>query len=173
LLTELLKHVEIELPATLIEKEVDAMLTQTAIRLSQQGLDVRKLFTQDIIPQLRERSRQEAIDRLKRSLSLREVGKRESIELTPEEITARVTELLQQYPDEKDIDEERLRSMVENELLTEKIIDWLLEHSSVELVPEGSLASAEETEATQSDADTNAPETEESSEPSIETAPES
>ncbi|MGF1991148.1 MAG: trigger factor [Nostoc sp. ZfuVER08] len=173
LLTELLKHVEIELPATLIEKEVDAMLTQTAIRLSQQGLDVRKLFTQDIIPQLRERSRQEAIDRLKRSLSLREVGKRESIELTPEEITARVTELLQQYPDEKDIDEERLRSMVENELLTEKIIDWLLEHSSVELVPEGSLASAEETEATQSDADTNAPETEESSEPSTETAPES
>ncbi|MBD2680692.1 MULTISPECIES: trigger factor [Nostoc] len=173
LLTELLKHVEIDLPATLIEKEVDAMLTQTAIRLSQQGLDVRKLFTQDIIPQLRERSRPEAIERLKRSLSLREVGKRESIEVTPDEIAARVTELLQQYPDEQDIDEERLRSMVENELLTEKIVDWLLEHSSVELVPEGSLAPAEETEATQSDTDTNAPETEQSGEPSTEATAES
>jgi len=173
LLTELLKHVEIDLPATLIEKEVDAMLTQTAIRLSQQGLDVRKLFTQDIIPQLRERSRPEAIERLKRSLSLREVGKRESIEVTPDEIAARVTELLQEYPDEQDIDEERLRSMVENELLTDKIVDWLLEHSSVELVPEGSLAPAEETEATQSGADADAPETEESSEPSTQTAAES
>ncbi|BAY75742.1 trigger factor [Nostoc linckia NIES-25] len=173
LLTELLKHVEVDLPATLIEKEVDAMLTQTAIRLSQQGLDVRKLFTQDIIPQLRERSRPEAIERLKRSLSLREVGKRESIEVTPDEIAARVTELVQQYPDEQDIDEERLRSMVENELLTDKIVDWLLEHSSVELVPEGSLAPAEETESTQSDADADAPETEQSSEPSTETAPES
>ncbi|MDZ8081853.1 MAG: trigger factor [Nostoc sp. DcaGUA01] len=175
LLTELLKHVEIDLPATLIEKEVDAMLTQTAIRLSQQGLDVRKLFTQDIIPQLRERSRSEAIERLKRSLSLREVGKRESIEATPDEIAARVTELLQQYPDEQDIDEERLRSMVENELLTEKIVDWLLEHSSIELVPEGSLNPAEEAEIAESDADAdaNVPDTEQSGEPSIEATPES
>ena len=30
-------------------------------------------------------------------------------------------------------------------MLTEKIVDWLLEHSSVELVPEGSLSPAEET----------------------------
>ncbi|MDM9583011.1 MULTISPECIES: trigger factor [unclassified Nostoc] len=153
LLTELLKHVEVDLPATLIEQEVDAMLTQTAIRLSQQGLDVRKLFTQDIIPQLRERSRTEAIERIKRSLSLREIGKRESIEVTPEEIAARVTELLEQYPEEQDVDEDKLRSIVENELLTEKIIDWLLEHSSVELVPEGSLSPAKETEDTESDAD--------------------
>ncbi|MEH2024186.1 trigger factor [Nostoc sp.] len=159
LLTELLKHVEVDLPATLIEQEVDAMLTQTAMRLSQQGLDVRKLFTQDIIPQLRERSRTEAIERIKRSLSLREIGKRESIEVTPEEIAARVTELLQQYPEEQEVDEDKLRSIVENELLTEKIIDWLLDHSSVELVPEGSLSPAEETEDAESNAD--APQTEE------------
>ncbi|MEH2418335.1 trigger factor [Nostoc sp.] len=161
LLTELLKHVEVDLPATLIEQEVDAMLTQTAMRLSQQGLDVKKLFTQDIIPQLRERSRTEAIERIKRSLSLREVGKRESIEVTPEEIAARVTELLEQYPEEQEVDEDKLRSIVENELLTEKIIDWLLEHSSVELVPEGSLSPAEKTEAAESDADADAPQTEE------------
>jgi trigger factor len=165
LLTELLKHVEVDLPATLIEQEVDAMLTQTAMRLSQQGLDVRKLFTQDIIPQLRERSRTEAIERIKRSLSLREVGKREAIEVTPAEIAARVTELLEQYREEKEVDEEKLRSIVENELLTEKIIDWLLEHSSAELVPEGSLSPGEETEDAESDAnaDADAPQTEEES----------
>ena len=56
------------------------------------------------------------------------------------------TELLQQYT-EQDVDEERLRSVVENELLTEKIVDWLLEHSSVELVAEGSLSAEEETAA--------------------------
>ena len=171
LLTELLNHVEVDLPATLIDQEVDAMLTQTAMRLSQQGLDVRNLFTQDIIAQLRERSRTEAIERIKRSLSLREIGKRESIQVTPEEIAARVTELLQQYPEEKEVDEDRLRSIVENELLTEKIIDWLLEHSSVELVPEGSLSATEETEAVESDvdADADAPQTEEeNSEASIE-----
>ncbi|QFS46019.1 trigger factor [Nostoc sphaeroides] len=161
LLTELLNHVEVDLPATMIEQEVDAMLTQTAMRLSQQGLDVRKLFTTDIIPQLRERSRPEAIERIKRSLSLREVGKRESIQVTPEEIATRVTELLEQYPEEQDVDEEKLRSIVENELLTEKIVDWLLEHSSVELVPEGSLNPIEEKEDAESDTDADAPQTEE------------
>ncbi|MEH2144949.1 trigger factor [Nostoc sp.] len=168
LLTELLKHVEVDLPATLIEQEVDAMLTQTAIRLSQQGLDVKKLFTQDIIVQLRERSRIEAIERIKRSLSLREIGKRESIEVTPEEIASRVTELLEQYPEEQEVDEDKLRSIVQNELLTEKIIDWLLQHSSVELVPKGSLSPTEETEAAELDADADAPQTEEESSDSTE-----
>ncbi|MBE9007125.1 trigger factor [Fortiea sp. LEGE XX443] len=159
LLAELVKHVEIDLPGTLIDQEVDAMLTQTAMRLSQQGLDVRKLFTQDIIPQLRERSRGEAIERLKRSLALREIGKRESIAVTPEELQARVTELLQQYSEE-DIDEDKLRSMVENEMLTEKIIDWLLENSSIELVPEGTF-SAEEAASEDASPEAIAPETEE------------
>ncbi|AFY35201.1 trigger factor [Calothrix sp. PCC 7507] len=148
LLAELLKHVEVDLPATLIEQEVDAMLTQTAARLSQQGLDVRKLFTQDIIPQLRARSRDEAIERLKRSLCLQEISKRESIQVTPEEIKARVTELLKEYPDEE-VDPVKLQSVIENELATEKVFDWLLAHSAVELVPEGSLTptEVEETDA--------------------------
>jgi trigger factor len=169
LLTELLKHVEVDLPLTLVEQEVDAMLMQTARQLSQQGLDVQKLFTQDIIPQLRERSRTEAIERIKRSLSLREIGKRESIQVTPEEIAVKVKELLEQYPEEQNVDKDRLRSIVENELLTEKTIDWLLEHSSVELVPEGSLNPIEETEEAEpdADADADAPQTkEENSEPS-------
>ncbi|MGM3306705.1 trigger factor [Anabaena sp. WFMT] len=146
LLAELLKHVEVDLPTTLIEQEIDAMLTQTAMKLSQQGLDVKKLFTQDIIPQLRERSQPEAIERLKRSLSIQEIGKRESIKVTAEEVAARVKELLEEYADE-DIDQNRLQSVVENELLTEKIIDWLLANSSVELVPQGSLSPAKEPEA--------------------------
>lgn len=144
LLGELLKHVEIELPATLIDKEIDGMLTQTAMKLSEQGLDVRKLFTQDIIPQLRERSQPEAIERLKRSLAVEEIGKRESITVTVEEVNAKVKELLQQYEDE-DIDAVRLQSVVEAQLINEKIMDWLVANSSVELVPAGSLSKKEET----------------------------
>ncbi|MBW4593582.1 MAG: trigger factor [Brasilonema angustatum HA4187-MV1] len=142
LLAELLKHVEVDLPETMIQQEVNEMLTQTAMRLSQQGLDVRKLFTQDVIPQLRERSRGEAVERIKRSLALLEIAKRESIEVSADQIEARVKELMQQYS-EKDVDEKRMFEVVENELLTEKIIDWLLERSTIELVPEGSLSTVE------------------------------
>lgn len=137
-MNELVKHVTFDLPETMIQQEVDAMITQTAMRLSQQGLDIKKLFNQDTIPQLRERSRPEAIDRIKRTLALREIGDRESIKVSEEEIEARKQEVMEQYA-EQDVDPDRVQSVVENELLTEKIIDWLLERSSIELVPEGSL----------------------------------
>jgi trigger factor len=157
LLTELLNHVEIDLPTTFIDQEVDAMLTQTAMKLSQQGIDVRKLFTQDVIPQLRDRSKPEAIERLKRSLALQEIGKRESIAVTSEEVQARVVELMSEYADQE-LDENRLRGVVEEEMLTKKIVDWLLEHSSVELVPQGSLTPTEEPEAAVEEAETSNPE---------------
>ncbi|HLO84410.1 MAG TPA: trigger factor [Nostocaceae cyanobacterium] len=143
IITELLKYTEIDLPATLIERELNAMLTQTAYRLSQQGIDVRQLFSADMVKKLQERSRPEAIDRLKRSLALREVGKKESITVPEQDIKARVDEILDQYED-NDLDEERLALVVEEELLTKKIFDWLLENSTVELVPEGSLTPPEE-----------------------------
>ena len=157
LLAEILKHLEVDLPETLIDKEVDAIISQTAMRLAQQGMDVRKIFTQDIIPQFRERSRPEAVERIKRSLALQEVAKRESIEVTAEEVQARVTELIQQYPDE-DIDQDRLQAVVENELQSEKIIDWLLANSTVELVPEGSLTQQEESETTAPETEAQTPE---------------
>lgn len=139
----LLERTEVELPETMIEQEVDTLLTQTAMQLSRQGIDIKKLFTKDIIPQMRARSRPEAIERIKRSLALQEVAKRESISVEPEAVDSRVKELMAQYSD-RDVDPDRLREVVKEELLTEKIMDWLEENSTVELVPQGSLSSAPE-----------------------------
>lgn len=139
---ELVKNIEVDLPETLINQEVDSMLTQTAMQLSRQGIDVKRLFTQDTIPQLRERSRPEAIDSIKRTLALQEVAKRESIEVDDAAIEARFTEVLAQYAD-KDVDRDRLREVIADELLSEKILDWLQANATVELVAEGSLNQTE------------------------------
>ncbi|WP_009632548.1 trigger factor [Synechocystis sp. PCC 7509] len=145
LTTELVKNVEVDLPETLINQEVDAMLTQTAMQLSRQGIDVKKLFTQDIIPQLRERSRPEAIDSIKRTLALQEVAKRESIEVESAAIEARFTEVMAEFTEkDKDIDQDRLREVLADELLTEKIFDWLQANATIELVEEGTLTKPEE-----------------------------
>ncbi len=146
LLDELLTKAEVDLPETMIDREVDAMLTQTAIRLSQQGLDIKKLFTKDVIPRLREQSRSEAVERIKRSVALQKIASQESIVASEEEINNRIQKLIEEYSD-SEIDPQRARSEVENELLTGKIIDWLLEKSSIELVPEGSLNASEENES--------------------------
>lgn len=161
ILKELQTQVEVDLPETLIQQEVDAMLTQTAIRLSNQGVDVRKLFTQDMVAQMRQASRGDAIDRLKRSLALKEVAKLESIQIEEAAIAAKIQELTQEFADDN-IDPERMREFVEEDLLKDKIISWLTEKSQIELVPEGTLnASTPETTESTTEA-TETPETTES-----------
>lgn len=154
LVKELLKKVEIDLPETLIQREVETMLRQTIVQMGQMGMDVKKVFTPDMVKQMGVRSRPEAIDRLKQTLALEEIAQRESLKTEPQEVTDRVNELLQQFPDQE-IDLERLRTIVEGDLLKEKALKWLEEHATIELVPQGSLA-PEETEEEQ--AETTAPE---------------
>jgi trigger factor len=138
LLDELLTHVEVDLPETLVEREVEYMISQTAMQLQQQGIDIKQLLNQDTIPMLKERSRPDAIERIKRTLALGEVAKREELKVEDAELNARVKEILAELSG-RDIDPERLRSAVAEDLLKEKIMAWLEEHSTIELVPEGTL----------------------------------
>lgn len=134
----------LEIPETMVKEEVDAMLTQTAMQMQQMGVDFRQLFTQENLPQMRERSRPEAIARLKQKLILSEIGKKESLEAEEAEITAKMTEIKEQLADQE-IDVDRLRKMVTEDLREEKTLNWLQEQANVELVPKGSLKEATET----------------------------
>ncbi len=138
ILNELLNQIEVDLPETMIDREVEFMVTQTAMQLQQQGIDIKKLLNQDTIPMLKERSRPDAIERIKRTLALGEVAKKESISVDEAERTARIQEVLSEIGD-RDIDMDRLQAAVDEDLLKEKIMAWLVEHSTIELVPEGTL----------------------------------
>lgn len=142
LLDELVKRIEVEIPETLVKQEVDYMVTQTAMQLSQQGIDIKQMFTRELVDQLRQRSRPDAVSRIQRTLALGEVAKRESIKADPQAIEARIQELLADYK-EKEIDQDRVRQVVEEDLLKETILAWLEAHGTVELVPEGTLTPAE------------------------------
>ena len=146
-LDELLNHVEVDIPETLIEREVTFMINQTAMQLQNQGIDVRRLFTEDMVDRLREQSRPDATQRIKRTLAMGEVAKQESIQVQPDELSVKVAELLKELADQKydqPIDPERMQAVVSEDLLKEKIVDWLIENSTFELVPEGTLTEKEE-----------------------------
>lgn len=156
ILNELLQHIEVDVPETLIEREVNYMLNQTAMQLQNQGIDIRKLFNQDTIPALKERSRADALDRIKRTLALGEVAKQESIAVAPEDLAAKVEEVwgeIQSQDMAQTIDRNRLESVVAEDLLKEKILAWLIDNSTIELVPEGTLAQPEEPEFEEMDTD--------------------
>ncbi len=146
-LDELLNYVEVDIPETLIEREVTFMVNQTAMQLQNQGIDVRRLFTENMVDRLREQSRPDAIQRIKLNLAMGEVAKQESIQVQPDELSAKVAELLKELEDQKydqQIDPERMQAVVSEDLLKEKTVDWLIEHSTFELVPEGTLTEEED-----------------------------
>ncbi len=153
----LVEAIEMELPDTLIRQEVDQMLSQQAMQLSQMGIDVKKFFTSEMVPQMRENARPEAIERLKQSLGLQQVAKQQSITVEEEEIKAEEAKIREQLKDQE-VDPDRLREVVENDLITKKTFAWLEEHSTIELLPEGSLSESE---------DEDEAEDEEASEPEV------
>ncbi|MDE5092518.1 MAG: trigger factor [Trichodesmium sp. St18_bin3_1_1] len=147
IIDELVTHLEVEIPETLIKNEVQQMLAQSAMDLSQYGIDVKEFFSSEKLPEMQERTRPEAIDRLKRDLAIATVAKKESITVDEEEITAESQKVVKQLK-EKDFDSDRLRQVVTQELLKEKTIKWLEANGTVELVPEGTLHTESQTPQT-------------------------
>jgi trigger factor len=143
LLDELVKYLDAEIPKTLVNREADYMVTQTVMQLANQGIDVNKFLTKELVANLRDNARPEAIDRLRRTLALGEIAKQEGIKVDEADIKAKVDEMMEEVDDPNEVDLNRLNEVVHEDLLKEKILTWLVDASNIELVPEGSLTPAE------------------------------
>jgi trigger factor len=143
LLAALVEELDVELPETLVQQEVRNLVEQTAAQFSQQGMDVKSLFTPDLVRNLMESSRPEAEERLRRSLALSALAEAESLKLEDPEIEAKMKEVKEQLSGERDIDPNRLRQAVIEDLLQEKLLGWLEENSTVtEKAPDEEKSSA-------------------------------
>jgi trigger factor len=139
LLDALVEHLEAELPETLVQKEVDYLLSQSLMQLSRQGLDLNKILTRDMVANMRDRTRPDAVERLRRTLALGEVAKAEAIKVEDEALQAKIQETMETVEDPSQIDPDRLQEVLHEELLQDKILAWLESVNTVELVPAGSL----------------------------------
>ncbi len=148
----LVERIEVELPETLVRQEVDRLITQQAMQLSNMGLDVKRLFTSENVPHFREQARPEAVDSLKRALALQQVAKQEGLTVTDEEIQAEEAKVMKELQGQ-DVDPQRLRQFVQEDLLQEKTYTLLEENATIELVPEGTLTPAEDEEDEEFDED--------------------
>lgn len=151
ILDELVEQLEVEIPASTISSEIDEMVTQTVFELAGQGVDVQKILTKEIVTSMRKNAQPEANARIKRNLAVAEIAKRESIQVSPDAIEARKTEILSKYSNEEKeiIDEEKLTEAVAIDLLREKVVGWVEERSTIELLPEGSLKALAESETSE------------------------
>jgi trigger factor len=131
LLAALVEELEVELPETLVQQEIRNLLEQTAGQIAQQGMDVKKLFTPDLVRSLMDTSRPEAEERLRRSLALKALAAAEKIELEAADLEAKLQEISQGLSDQGNIDPERLRLAVAEDLLRDKLLVWLEANSTI------------------------------------------
>ena len=145
LLAALVEQLEVELPETLVQQEIRNLIEQTAGQIAQQGMDVNKLFTPDLVRSLMDTSRPEAEERLKRSLALKALAAAEQISVDAEAIEAKLKELSRGLSQQGPIDPERLRTVVASDLLQEALLEWLEANSSlIEKAPTTQVAGTQD-----------------------------
>ncbi len=138
LLDALLEGTTIELPKTLLEQEFQFLAEQYFQSMQQRGINPEMILqNEQMLALVRENLSNEAVTRLKRTLALAEVAKREQILVTDEEVTPRLAEYARNI--QENIDREALVTAVRDEVLTEKILGWLVEHSTMEVLTDVSF----------------------------------
>merc|ERR1711907_124377 len=132
LIDALSKELEVEIPKSMIDIEVRNNIEQTAQRFAQQGLDVKATFTPELVKSLAESTRPQAEKNVQRNLALKALSETENIKVEKDEIDLK----LKDYEDaiaqsSKQIDIHKLKEVISNDLLKEKLIIWLEENCEV------------------------------------------
>tara|TARA_B100000700_G_scaffold184942_1_gene203849 strand:- start:837 stop:2255 length:1419 start_codon:yes stop_codon:yes gene_type:complete len=133
LLDALVKELEVELPKSLIEQEVRLIVEQTAQNFAQQGIDVKSMFTPELVKSLMESSKGEAEKKLRQKLALNALAESEKIEISENELNSKIKEVKAdlKLANEKNIDADRLKEAIKEDLLQEKLFLWLEDNNNV------------------------------------------
>ena len=147
LLNSLVNELEVELPKSLIDQEVRVIVEQTAQNFAQQGIDVKSMFTPELVKSLMESSKEEAEKKLRQKLALKALKESEKIEVSQNEINSKLKEIENdiKLSKEKNIDKSRIKEAITDDLLQEKLFAWLEKNNTVlEKAPEKSNAKGKE-----------------------------
>ena len=109
------------------------IVEQTAQNFAQQGIDVKSMFTPELVKSLMESSKGEAEKKLRQKLALNALAKSEKIEVSQKELNSKMQEVQAdiKLSKEKNIDEDRLKEAISDDLLQEKLFAWLEENNTI------------------------------------------
>jgi trigger factor len=139
-LEALTAELEVDLPVTLLQQELDFLVRQQASYL-QERIDpamAKQLFTKELVEEMRRLNQPEAVNRLRRKVALDKIAAEEKLTVDEAELKERVANTLEMLKD-PNIDPARLAGLIREEMLTEIAVAWLIEHCEIELVEQGSL----------------------------------
>ena len=132
LLDVLCKDMEVELPQSLVDQEMDVVVEDFRDEFRARGLNPDLKLDDRLQEKAEEAKLQEAHNRLQRKLALESVAKAEQLTVGDTELDERVRELRKQLKAKqaRRLDSTKLRVFVKKDLLREKALAWLEEHNT-------------------------------------------
>lgn len=136
LIDRVLEKVEVEIPASMIDRETNFMLSQYARNLQSQGLNPNQLISPEMAEKFKEENKADAEKRIRTTLVLGAIARHENIQVEEAEVLEEITNYANSYG----VPVEEMRQLliknggyasIADEVLSNKIIDWLLERAKV------------------------------------------
>jgi trigger factor len=136
ILDQVLEKADVEIPESMIQREIQFLMNQYAQMMQAQGMDVRNMFDQSRLNDWANSLRDEATKRIKTSLTLGTVAKANGIVITNEEVDEEIVQYAQMYRvDPAAVRNQLIQSggwtTLADEVLSNKILDWLREQAKV------------------------------------------
>lgn len=124
-----------DIPASMIENEVDRMVQEFGQRLQMQGMNLELYFqfSGQTEADLRSQMKEDAETRVRISLTLEAIGAAENIEVTEEDINAELDKMATQFNMTVDQIKAALggTSVLENDIRTQKTVELLVENAKI------------------------------------------
>ena len=148
LIDALTNELVVDIPKSMIDNEVRNNIEQTAQRFAQQGLDVKSTFTPELVKSLAESSRPQAEKNVLRSLALKALAEKEKIQASDTEIDDKLKTYEAEIANSPNkIDINKLRNVIKDDLIKEKLILWLENNSNIKEINEESALIKKNTKA--------------------------
>ncbi len=137
LLNNLSEKVSVDIPQVMIEKQIDSFIRDFEWRLSLQGtnLDNYLKYTNTDYNKFRESFNERAQKSVTIQLALEEIGKKENIEVTDQEVEDRINEMAQAYSREVEEFKKHLKDedikYIKDEIEVDRIVKFLMENAKL------------------------------------------
>lgn len=126
---QVIKGTKMELPELLVEEELNFMLKELEHNVLQSGMEFEQFLKNSKTnrEELRVKYRENAVNRAKWNLIVREIGKKEKIEVDDKELQEKMEQMLKAYSEEDKakVNMDGLRGYVRETMITEKVFALL------------------------------------------------
>jgi len=134
---QIVQLVDVEIPETLVDEQTKTKFANMMSDFKAKGMDdaqVKQMITKENFEKYKKTSYDNTVRSLRISFVIGEIAKKEAIKVDPSELEAEMANVRQQYQGEE-IDEEQARSRVEAELERKKVLEFLKNNNTINLVP--------------------------------------